>query len=157
MPPRLANHRTSGETCRLSATAAEIARKANRGHCSLLRLALPVLAGHLLDTMVGFTDTWLTGNYLATAEHLAAMNLTGYLLWFMVSMFSLVSIGTTAMGWCGLSGRGIGPPARHTTNQAFAYGCSSAAFWWRSHRRWGSLSGVCWNWTARCELTMLYL
>ena len=63
----------------------------------LVRLALPVLAGHLLDMLVGFTDTWLTGNYLATPQHLAAMNLVSYLLWFLVSLFSLVSIGTTAL------------------------------------------------------------
>jgi putative MATE family efflux protein len=87
----------------------------------LLRLALPVLAGHLLDMMVGFTDTWLTGNFLATAEHLAAMNLTGYLLWFMVSMFSLVSIGTTAMV-ARFVGAGDWSAARHTTNQAFVIG-----------------------------------
>ena len=87
----------------------------------MLRLAMPVLAGHLLDMMVGFTDTWLTGNFLATAEHLAAMNLTGYLLWFMVSMFSLVSIGTTAMV-ARFVGAGDWSAARHTTNQAFVMG-----------------------------------
>src|SRR5687767_2133838 len=87
----------------------------------LVRLALPVLAGHLLDMMVGFTDTWLTGNYLATPQHLAAMNLVSYLLWLMVSLFALVSIGTTA-----LVARFVGAEdwrlARHTANQALFLG-----------------------------------
>jgi putative MATE family efflux protein len=87
----------------------------------LLRLALPVLAGHILDMFVGFTDTWLTGNYLATAQHLAAMNTVAYLLWLMVSLFSLVSIGTTA-----LVARLVGAEdwrlARHTANQALFLG-----------------------------------
>ncbi|MEX2139700.1 MAG: MATE family efflux transporter [Pirellulales bacterium] len=87
----------------------------------LVRLALPVLAGHLLDMLVGFTDTWLTGNYLATARHLAAINLVAYLLWLMVSLFSLVSIGTTA-----LVARFVGAEdwalARHTANQALFLG-----------------------------------
>jgi putative MATE family efflux protein len=87
----------------------------------LVRLALPVLAGHLLDMLVGFTDTWLTGNYLATSQHLAAINLVAYLLWLMVSLFSLVSIGTTA-----LVARFVGAEdwrlARHTTNQALFLG-----------------------------------
>jgi putative MATE family efflux protein len=86
-----------------------------------VRLALPVLAGHLLDMFVGFTDTWLTGNYLATPEHLAAMNLVAYLLWLMVSLFSLVSIGTTA-----LVARFVGAEdwrlARHIANQALFLG-----------------------------------
>ena len=87
----------------------------------LVRLALPVLAGHVLDMLVGFTDTWLTGNYLATERHLAAINLVAYLLWLMVGLFSLVSIGTTA-----LVARFIGADdwqlARHTANQALFLG-----------------------------------
>jgi putative MATE family efflux protein len=87
----------------------------------LVRLAMPVLAGHVLDMLVGFTDTWLTGNYLATARHLAAINLVAYLLWLMVSLFSLVSIGTTA-----LVARFVGADdwqlARHTANQALLLG-----------------------------------
>jgi putative MATE family efflux protein len=86
-----------------------------------MRLALPVLAGHILDMFVGFTDTWLTGNYLATAQHLAAMNTVAYLLWLMVSLFSLVSIGTTA-----LVARFVGAEdwrlARHAANQALFLG-----------------------------------
>jgi putative MATE family efflux protein len=87
----------------------------------LVRLALPVLAGHLLDMLVGFTDTWLTGNYLATERHLAAINLVAYLLWFMVSLFSLVSIGTTALV-ARFIGAGDWRLARHTANQALFLG-----------------------------------
>lgn len=87
----------------------------------LVRLALPVLAGHLLDMMVGITDTFLTGNYLATDEHLAAMNLVSYLAWFIVSLFALVSIGTTAMV-ARFVGAGDWATARHVTNQALLAG-----------------------------------
>ena len=87
----------------------------------LVRLALPVLAGNLLDMFVGFTDTWLAGNYLATARHLAAINLVAYLLWLMVSLFSLVSIGTTA-----IVARFVGAEdytlARQAANQALFLG-----------------------------------
>ncbi len=120
--PWRANHQTKRCDVSIETLQSPRSQKNQSGaFVPMLRLALPVLAGHLLDMMVGFTDTWLTGNFLATAEHLAAMNLTGYLLWFMVSMFSLVSIGTTAMV-ARFVGAGDWAAARHTTNQAFVIG-----------------------------------
>ncbi len=82
---------------------------------------MPVLAGQLLDMLVGFTDTWLTGNYLVGSEYLAAMNLVAYLLWFMSGLFALVSIGATA-----LVARFVGandwPLAQRAANQAVFLG-----------------------------------
>ncbi|MDX1964218.1 MAG: MATE family efflux transporter [Pirellulales bacterium] len=63
----------------------------------LARLALPILAVQILDMLVGMTDSWLAGTQLGRPEHLAAMNLVNYCLWFLISIFSLVSIGTTAI------------------------------------------------------------
>ena len=40
-----------------------------------MRLALPVLAEQLLTMLVGFTDWWLTGQYLEEASFQAAMGL----------------------------------------------------------------------------------
>ena len=63
----------------------------------LIRLALPVFCGQILDMCVGLTDTWLTGRYLPGDEYQAAMTVVNYSLWFLVSIFSLVAIGTTAL------------------------------------------------------------
>ncbi len=63
----------------------------------LIRLALPVFCGQLLDMFVGLTDTWLAGQYLPGDDYLAAMNVVNYSLWFLVSIYSLISIGTTAL------------------------------------------------------------
>lgn len=63
----------------------------------LIRLALPVFCGQLLDMFVGLTDTWLAGRYLPGDDYLAAMNVVNYSLWFLVSIFSLIAIGTTAL------------------------------------------------------------
>jgi putative MATE family efflux protein len=116
----MTSHRTPEDAMTSGRTPESLARQSGT-FWPLVRLALPVLAGHLLDMMVGFTDTWLTGNYLATPQHLAAMNLVAYLLWLMVSLFSLVSIGTTA-----LVARFVGAEdwqlARHAANQAMFLG-----------------------------------
>ncbi len=87
----------------------------------LLRLALPVLAGQFLDMLVGFSDVWLTGNYLPGEQYLAAMNLAAYLLWFLMSLFSLVSIGATAMVARFIGARDAAL-AQRTANQAFVIG-----------------------------------
>ncbi len=63
----------------------------------LMRLALPVFCGQILDMCVGLTDTWLTGRYLPGDEYQAAMTVVNYSLWFLVSIFSLIGIGTTAL------------------------------------------------------------
>lgn len=61
------------------------------------RLAVPVLVEESLTLLVGWTDWWLAGHYLQTADHKAAMGLLTYLLWLLVSLFAAVSIGATAL------------------------------------------------------------
>lgn len=68
-----------------------------RTFAPLLRLALPVFCGQVLDMFVGLTDTWLAGRYLPGDDYLAAMNVVNYSLWFLISIFSLIAIGTTAL------------------------------------------------------------
>jgi putative MATE family efflux protein len=63
----------------------------------LMRLALPVFCGQILDMCVGLTDTWLAGRYLPGDEYQAAMMVVNYSLWFLISIFSLIGIGTTAL------------------------------------------------------------
>jgi putative MATE family efflux protein len=64
---------------------------------AMWRLALPVLVEESLTMLVGWTDWWLAGHYLQTAEHKAAMGLLAYLLWLLTSLFAAVSIGATAL------------------------------------------------------------
>ena len=61
------------------------------------RLAIPVLGEHVLVMLVGFVDTGLAGRYLEGEAPLAAIGLMAYTLWLIPSMFSLVSIGATAV------------------------------------------------------------
>ncbi len=87
----------------------------------LIRIALPVFFGQTLDMFVGLTDTWLAGRYLPGDDYLAAMNVVNYSLWFLVSIFSLIAIGTTA-----LVSRAIGSEqpalARRWTNLSLTLG-----------------------------------
>jgi putative MATE family efflux protein len=85
-----------------------------------LRLALPVLAEHLLHLLVIFSDTVLTGRYLGT-EELAAMNVIFYAVWFLENLFGLVAIGSTAMV-ARFVGAGDWRTARRTVNQSFLAG-----------------------------------
>ncbi len=59
-------------------------------------LAIPVLIEQSLLYLVGLSDTLLTGRYLSE-EHLAAVTVAGYLLWFMGSFLTVVSVGATAL------------------------------------------------------------
>ena len=61
-------------------------------------LALPVLIEQVLLYLVGLSDTILTGRYLSE-EHLAAVTVAGYLLWFMGSLLTVVSVGATVLAW----------------------------------------------------------
>ncbi|MGE0758645.1 MAG: MATE family efflux transporter [Pirellulaceae bacterium] len=61
------------------------------------RIALPVLAEEFLTLLVGYTDWWLAGHFLRSAEYLAAMSLLAYLMWLLNSAFAGVAIGATAM------------------------------------------------------------
>ena len=86
----------------------------------LVRLVWPVLAEQLLVMMVGFSDTILAGHYLAP-QHLAAMTLVSYMIWFLTNLFSFVSIGAVAM-----TARFVGAQdwqnANRVVNQSFLLG-----------------------------------
>ncbi len=59
-------------------------------------LAMPVLVEQALLYLVGLSDTFLTGRYLAV-EQLAAVTVSSYLLWFLGSLLMVVSAGGTAL------------------------------------------------------------
>jgi putative MATE family efflux protein len=86
----------------------------------LVWLVWPVLAEQLLVMMVGFSDTILAGHYLEP-QHLAAMTLISYMIWFLTNLFSFVSIGAVAM-----TARFVGAQdwegANRVVNQAFVLG-----------------------------------
>ena len=46
--------------------------------------------------LVGLSDTLLTGRYLSE-DHLAAVTVATYLLWFLGSLMTIVSVGATAL------------------------------------------------------------
>ncbi len=62
----------------------------------VLFLAGPVLIEQSLLYLVGLSDTWLTGRYL-DEDRLAAVTVASYLLWFLGSMLTVVSVGATAL------------------------------------------------------------
>ena len=79
-------------------------------------LAIPVLVEQALLYVVGVSDTILTGRYL-TEEHLAAVTVAGYLLWFLGSLLTVVSVGATALV-ARLIGSGQPESARRIGQQA---------------------------------------
>jgi putative MATE family efflux protein len=62
----------------------------------VLWLAVPVLVEQSLVYLVFLSDTVLTGRYLSQ-DHLAAVTVSSYLLWFLASLWTLVSVGATAL------------------------------------------------------------
>ena len=77
------------ETLPLALPGATIARQ-------VTWLAAPVLVEQALLYLVGLSDTLLTGRYLS-AEHLAAVTVASYLLWFLSGLLTVVSVGATAL------------------------------------------------------------
>lgn len=63
----------------------------------MLWLTLPVLLEQILHILVGFTDLWLTGNFLPGEAYVAAMTLMIYALWLVGNLFGFVALGSTAM------------------------------------------------------------
>lgn len=59
-------------------------------------LATPVLVEQALLYLVGLSDTILAARYL-TEEQLAAITVSTYLLWFLGSLMTVVSVGATAL------------------------------------------------------------
>jgi putative MATE family efflux protein len=82
----------------------------------VLSLAFPVLIEQSLLYLVGLSDTILTGRYL-TAEDLAAVAVASYLMWFLGSLMSIVSVGATALV-SRLTGAGDRASARRVCQQA---------------------------------------
>ncbi len=86
----------------------------------VLRLAGPVVLEQLLNMLVAFVDQWLAGRALAP-EHLAAIGLIWYVLWFIPALLGGLAIGATAV-----VARSIGArrphDAVHATNQALLTG-----------------------------------
>jgi putative MATE family efflux protein len=86
----------------------------------VLWLAGPVFVEQSLLYLVGLSDTIVAGRYLA-AEHLAGVTVASYLLWFVSTIFTIGSVGGTA-----LVARAVGArkpeEARWYCGQAFALG-----------------------------------
>ena len=82
----------------------------------VLRLSGPVLVEQALLYLVGLSDTLLTGRYLSE-EHLAAVSVATYLLWFLGSLMTIVSVGATALV-ARLTGAGKPFAANRTCQQA---------------------------------------
>jgi putative MATE family efflux protein len=82
----------------------------------VLWLAGPVLVEQALLYLVGLSDTLLTGRYLSE-EHLAAVTVATYLLWFLGSVMTIISVGATALV-ARFSGAGQPSSANRTCQQA---------------------------------------
>ena len=92
----------------------------------MLGLALPVLAEESLTMLVGYTDWWLAGHFLAGAQSKAAMGLMSYVMWLLPSLFSAVAIGATAMV-SRFVGAGDRRTATRVANQSLLIGIVLAA------------------------------
>ncbi|HIA64448.1 MAG TPA: MATE family efflux transporter [Planctomycetaceae bacterium] len=82
----------------------------------MLWLAVPVVIEQFLVLLVTWTDHWLTAKYLYT-EHLAAINLTAYILWVIPCIFGIIGVGATALV-ARYFGAGKYRDASFVTNQA---------------------------------------
>ncbi|MBC8351631.1 MAG: MATE family efflux transporter [Planctomycetes bacterium] len=91
----------------------------------MLALALPVLAEESLTLLVGYTDWWLAGHFLAGTEYKAAMGLMSYVLWLIPSTFAVVAIGATAL-IARFVGAGDREDARRVGHQAILLGAALA-------------------------------
>ena len=86
----------------------------------VFRLATPVLIEQALLYLVGLSDTILTGRYL-TEDHLAAITVSSYLLWFLGSLMTVVSVGATALV-ARLTGANDPRQANRVTQQSVSLG-----------------------------------
>lgn len=84
----------------------------------VLWLAAPVFVEQSLLYLIGLSDTVLAGRYLS-AEHLAGVTVANYLLWFLGTLFTIGSVGGTALVARSI---GAGQPVEATRfcGQAFA-------------------------------------
>ena len=88
----------------------------------VLWLAGPVFVEQSLLYLIGLSDTILAGRYLG-AEHLAGVTVASYLLWFLGTLFTIGSIGGTALVARSV-GAGRADEAARFCGQAFAVGLS---------------------------------
>jgi putative MATE family efflux protein len=86
----------------------------------VLWLAGPVFVEQSLLYLIGLSDTILAGRHLA-AEHLAGVTVASYLLWFLGTVFTVGSIGGTALV-SRFIGAGRPDEAARSCGQAFAVG-----------------------------------
>ena len=88
----------------------------------VLWLAGPVFIEQSLLYLIGLSDTILAGRHLA-ADHLAGVTVASYLLWFLGTLFTIASIGGTALVARSM-GAGRADEAARFCGQAFAIGLS---------------------------------
>ncbi len=88
----------------------------------VLWLAGPVFVEQSFLYLTGFSDTILAGRYLG-AEHLAGVTVASYPLWFLGTLFTIGSIGGTALVARSV-GAGRADEAARFCGQAFAVGLS---------------------------------
>jgi putative MATE family efflux protein len=86
----------------------------------VLWLAGPVFVEQSLLYLIGLSDTILAGRHLA-AEHLAAVTVGSYLLWFLGTLFTIGSVGGTALVSRSVGGGQMDEATRYC-GQAFALG-----------------------------------
>lgn len=63
----------------------------------MLGLAMPVLLEQVLHLSVEYVDLYLTGNYLAGPDYVAAMGLMAYSMWLVINLFGFITYGATAL------------------------------------------------------------
>lgn len=95
-------------------------------------LAAPVAIEQALLYLVGVSDAILTGRFFS-AEYLAAVTVAGYLLWFVLSILTIVSVGATALV-ARLRGANDRPSASRVAQQAvglaMVLGCLVLSLGW---------------------------
>lgn len=111
----------------------------------LVKLSLPVMGEELVNLLVGWTDWWLAGRFLAGDAPKAAMGLMAYAMWLLPSLFAAIAIGATAI--CAReTGAGNTATARHAGNQSLVMGLVFAlvatALVWFGAERFVALSGL---------------
>ncbi|MBY0586458.1 MATE family efflux transporter [bacterium] len=94
----MANSEEVDHVARPRVLADEIEASGDRARYRLIwRLAIPVLLQNFLGMFVGWSDSILAGQILGKEEYLAAGVVSGYLLWFMESLGSVVYVGSQAI------------------------------------------------------------
>lgn len=91
----------------------------------MFALALPVMAEELANLMVGYTDWWLAGRFLAGDSPKAAMSVVAYSLWLLPTIFSAIAIGSQAVV-ARLVGAGDRRAASRAANQSLLLGAGFA-------------------------------